>query len=470
MTDYELVIGIETHVQLGTRTKLFCSCPLGFGVQPNTQVCPVCLGHPGTLPVLNKAAFELGLRAGLALNCQIAPVTKFDRKHYFYPDLPKNYQISQSDMPFSTEGFVELEGGRKIGIFRAHLEEDAGKLIHEEKGNRSFVDLNRAGTPLCEIVTKPDIRSSDEAYLYMTTLRMILRYAGVSECDLEKGEMRCDINLSIRVRGTEKLGTKVEIKNLNSFKNAKAAIEYEYGRQVRAVEASEPIMEETRLWDVELGTTRVMRTKEQAHDYRFFPEPDLPPVEVSEDWIKRLKDQLPEFPAQKRTRLVRDYGLSEYDAKVLSGDPAVADYFEKTTKLVGDPKVTANWVVNELGHIMNDLKIEIGALKITPESLSKVILLVGEGHFTTTVAKNLLIGMAKTGKTDFDSHDLSKISDLESLEKSAKLVIVANPKAAADFLGGKDAAIKSLIGAIMKETRGRADPKLAEATLRRLLV
>ncbi|HYE99833.1 MAG TPA: Asp-tRNA(Asn)/Glu-tRNA(Gln) amidotransferase subunit GatB, partial [Planctomycetota bacterium] len=320
LTDFELVAGIETHVQLKTRTKLFCGCEVRFGAPPNSQVCPVCLGLPGSLPVLNRAAFELGLRAALALNCQIAPFTKFDRKNYFYPDLPKNYQISQYDLPFSHDGWVEIEGGKKVGIVRAHLEEDAGKLIHEENGARSFVDLNRTGSPLVEIVTQPDLRSSEEGYQYMTALRTILVAAGVSDCDMEKGELRCDVNLSVRRKGAAQLGTKVEVKNLNSFKFAKAAMEYEFARQAKAVEAGERIVQETRLWDVDRGMTRTMRTKEEAHDYRYFPEPDLPPVRVPSEWIEQVRAQLPELPAAKRARFQKDYGLSDYDARVLSGD------------------------------------------------------------------------------------------------------------------------------------------------------
>jgi aspartyl-tRNA(Asn)/glutamyl-tRNA(Gln) amidotransferase subunit B len=472
MADYELVVGIETHVQLKTRTKLFCSCALQFGAPPNTQVCPICLGHPGSLPVLNRAAFELGLRAALALNCKIAPYTKFDRKNYFYPDLPKNYQISQYDLPFSSQGWVEIESGKKVGITRAHLEEDAGKLIHEDKGSRSFIDLNRTGTPLVEIVTEPDMRSSDEAYQYMNALRTILQYAGVSDCDMEKGELRCDINLSLRPRGQEKFGTKTEIKNLNSFKNAKAALEYETVRQARALDSGEKIIQSTLLWDAENNKTRLMRTKEEAHDYRYFPEPDLPPVRVSEQWVAQVRAQIPELPAAKRLRFEKEYGLSDYDAKVLSFDRAMADFFEKAAKASGKPKPVANWLVNELNKILNEKKISMAEVKATPESLVELIGLVDAGKLTGASAKEVFSDIVESGRSPGDvvkEKGLAKIADSGALQSAAQAAIAANPKAVADFKSGKEAALKSLIGGIMKQTKGQADPKLAEEALRKLL-
>jgi aspartyl-tRNA(Asn)/glutamyl-tRNA(Gln) amidotransferase subunit B len=472
MTDYELVVGIETHVQLKTRTKLFCPCAIQFGAPANSQVCPVCLGHPGSLPVLNRAAFELGLRAALALNCTIAPTTKFDRKNYFYPDLPKNYQISQYDLPFSSRGWVEIESGKKVGITRAHLEEDAGKLIHEEKGSRSFIDLNRTGTPLVEIVTEPDMRSAEEAYQYMNALRTIMQYAGVSDCDMEKGELRCDVNLSVRPRGQEKFGTKTEIKNLNSFKNAKAALEYEHARQIRALESGEKIIQSTLLWDAETNKTRLMRTKEEAHDYRYFPEPDLPPVRVSKEWIDAVRAQIPELPAAKRERFEKQYQLSDYDAKVLSFDRAMADFFEEAAKLSGKPKPVANWLVNELNKILNEKKIDMAAVKTTPGALVELIGLVDSGKLTGASAKEVFAEIVETGKAPADvvaAKGLAKIADTGALEGAAKAAIAANPKAVADFKGGKEAALKSLLGGIMKQTKGQADPKLAEEALRKLL-
>jgi aspartyl-tRNA(Asn)/glutamyl-tRNA(Gln) amidotransferase subunit B len=422
--------------------------------------------------VLNRAAFDLALRAALALNCEIAPFTKFDRKNYFYPDLPKDYQISQYDLPFSSQGWVEIENGKKVGITRAHLEEDAGKLIHEEKGTRSFIDLNRTGTPLVEIVTEPDMRSSDEAYQYMNALRTILQYAGVSDCDMEKGELRCDINLSLRPRGQEKFGTKTEIKNLNSFKNAKAALEYEYARQTRVLDSGEKIIQSTLLWDAENNKTRLMRTKEEAHDYRYFPDPDLPPVTVSEKWIAEVRKQIPELPAAKRLRFQEAYGLSEYDAKVLSFDRAMADFFEKAATLSGKPKPVANWLVNELNKIFNEKKIDMAAVKITPETLVDLIGLVESGKLTGASAKEVFADIVESGKSPADvvkEKGLSKIADTGAIESAAKAAIAANPKAVADFKAGKEAALKSLIGGIMKQTKGQADPKLAEEALRKLL-
>jgi aspartyl-tRNA(Asn)/glutamyl-tRNA(Gln) amidotransferase subunit B len=472
MADYELVAGIETHVQLKTRTKLFCSCAIRFGAPPNTQVCPVCLGHPGSLPVLNRQAFELAVKAALALNCTIAPFTKFDRKNYFYPDLPKNYQISQYDLPFSSAGWIEIEGGKRVRLTRAHLEEDAGKLIHEENGSRSLVDLNRTGVPLVEIVTEPDLRSADEAYQYMTSLRTILVYAGVSDCDMEKGELRCDVNLSVRPRGQEKFGTKTEIKNLNSFKFAKAALEYEFARQVRALESGERIVQETRLWDVEKAMTRTMRSKEEAHDYRYFPEPDLPPLKVSADWVEKVRASIPELPAAKRVRFQKDYGLTDYDAKVLAASREMSDFFERAAKLSGKPKPVANWLVNELNKILNERKLEMAQLKATPEALVELIALVEAGTVTGATAKEVFAEMVDSGASPaqvVQAKGLGKVSDSGAIEAAAKAAIEGNPKAAADFKAGKEAALKSLIGGVMKATKGRADPKLAEETLRKLL-
>jgi aspartyl-tRNA(Asn)/glutamyl-tRNA(Gln) amidotransferase subunit B len=471
-TDYELVAGIETHVQLKTRTKLFCGCEVRFGAPPNTQVCPVCLGHPGSLPVLNRHAFELGLRAALALNGEIPPLTKFDRKNYFYPDLPKNYQISQYDMPFSRNGWVEIEGGRRIGITRAHLEEDAGKLIHEEQGARTFIDLNRTGTPLCEIVTEPDFRSSDEVYQYMTALKSILQAAGVSGCDMEKGELRCDVNLSVRPRGRREFGTKTEIKNLNSFKFAKQAIEYEFQRQVRVLEAGERVVQETRLWDVERGQTRTMRTKEEAHDYRYFPEPDLPPLKVPAEWVERVRAQLPELPAARRARFQKEYGLSDYDAKILSGDAAVAAFFETAAKASGKAKPVANWLANDLNRILHERKLGMADVKTGPQALVDLIGLVESGALTGASAKEVFIEMVASGTAPaavVQARGLGKVSDTGALEEAAKAALEANPKAVADYRAGKEVALKSLLGFMMKQSKGRADAKLAEEVLRRLL-
>jgi aspartyl-tRNA(Asn)/glutamyl-tRNA(Gln) amidotransferase subunit B len=424
------------------------------------------------LPVLNRAAFDLALRAALALDCTIAPFTKFDRKNYYYPDLPKNYQISQYDLPFSHDGRLEIEGGREISILRVHLEEDAGKLIHEENGGRSFVDLNRTGVPLVEIVTRPDLRSADEAWRYMTSLKSILQYAGISDCDMEKGELRCDVNLSIRPRGEEKLGVKTEIKNVNSFRFAKAAIEYEYGRQVRAMESGERIIQETRLWDAQKGVTRPMRSKEEAHDYRYFPEPDLPPIRIDPDWIARVKAEIPELPGAKRARLAREYGLGDADARVLAADRATADFFEQTAGISGKPKAVANWLVNDLQKILNERKIALGEARITPAGLAELIGLVEAGTLTGASAREAFAEMASSGRAAGEivrEKGLAKVADAGAIEAAARAAIEANPKAASDFKAGKDAALKALLGGVMKQTQGRADPRRAEEALRKLL-
>ncbi len=472
MADYELVAGIETHVHLKTRTKLFCGCPTDFGAPPNTQVCPVCLGHPGSLPVLNREAFELALRAALALNCTIEPFTKFDRKNYFYPDLPKNYQISQYDLPFSRNGWVEIGDGRRIGILRAHLEEDAGKLLHEEGGGRSFVDLNRTGIPLLEIVTLPDLRSPEEAYRYMTALRSILRAAGVSDCDMEKGELRCDLNLSVRPRGATELGTKTEIKNLNSFKFARAALEYESDRQIRAIKAGEKIVQETRLWDTSRNVTRSMRTKEEAHDYRYFPEPDLPPIRVPEEWIAKARASLPELPHARRVRLADAYGLGGEDARILTEDRAMGDFFEEAARLSGRPKQAANWIVNELNRILNERKTGMEGIRVTPQGLADLIGLVEKGTLTGANAKEVFAEMVSGGRAPAElvkEKGLGRVTDASAIEDFARAAIEANPKAASDYRGGKAVALKSLLGNVMRQTKGRADPKLVEETLKKLL-
>jgi aspartyl-tRNA(Asn)/glutamyl-tRNA(Gln) amidotransferase subunit B len=470
MADWELVAGLETHVQLKTRTKLFCGCEVRFGAPPNTQVCPVCLGHPGTLPVLNRGAFELAMRAALALNCSIAPFTKFDRKNYFYPDLPKNYQITQYDLPFSRDGWIELEGGRRIRILRAHLEEDAGKLLHEE--GRSLVDLNRTGTPLVEIVTEPDFRAADEVYQYLTQLKTILQYAGASDCDMEKGELRCDVNVSVRPRGQKDYGVKTEIKNLNSFKNAKAALEVEFARHVKCLESGERIVQETRGYDAERNVTRSQRSKEEAHDYRYFPEPDLPPLRVGADLVEQVRARIPELPAAKRARFQKDYGLSDYDAKVLAADRAMSDFFERAAKASDKAKPVANWLVNELNKILNERKLSMADVKATPEGVVELVALVEAGTVTGASAKEVFAEHVVAGRAPKDvvaEKGLGRVADAGALEDAAKAAIAANPKAVADVKAGKDAAVKSLIGGIMKLTKGRADPKLAEEILRRLL-
>ena len=473
--EYELVAGIETHVQLDTKTKMFCPCAVRFGAPPNSLTCPVCLGHPGTLPTLNRKALELGLRAAVALGCTIATRTKFDRKNYYYPDLPKNYQISQFDVPLATGGGIEVttkSGARRVRIHRAHLEEDAGKLIHEEAGNLSFVDLNRAGVPLLEIVTEPDIRSADEAHAYLTSLKAILRAAGISDCDMEKGELRCDVNVSLRPKGTEALGVKTEVKNLNSFRFVKMAIEAEFKRHKAELEGGRRIVQSTLLFDSEKNETRLMRVKEGAVDYRYFPEPDLPPLEISKDEIEAVRRALPELPAAQKARFQREYGLGEYEADLLSSDRSVAAFFESAAKSSGKAKSAANWIVNEIARILNERNLTIETSKLTPASLVEILGLIDAGIVTAASAKEALARSAETGRSPAEivrESGMATVTDSAAIEKSVDTVIAANPKAVADFKGGKDATVKFLVGQVMKATQGRVKAQAAEELLRRKL-
>lgn len=468
-TDYELVAGLETHVQLESATKLFCGCAIRFGSPPNTLTCPVCLGHPGVLPVLNRRALDTAVRAALALNCRIAAFTKFDRKNYFYPDLPKNYQISQFDVPLSTAGWVELPSGKRVRIHRAHLEEDAGKLIHEEGGSRSFVDLNRAGVPLLEIVTEPDLRSSEEAVHYLTALRSILRYAGISDCDMEKGELRCDVNISVRPRGSATLGVKTEIKNINSFRFVQKAIEFEYKRHVAELRAGRTLVQSTWTYDAKEDRTRLMRTKEGAADYRYFPEPDLPPVRLAEPEIERLRASLPELPAARLARFGSDYGLSAHDAGVLTADRSLADFYEAVVKAGVKAKAAANWTINEVARVLNDRKLLLADSKLPPAALAEIIGLVEAGTVTAASGKEILEHVIGTGRAPADvvrEKGLAVVTDAGAIEKVVDSVIAANPKAVADFKGGKDASVKFLVGQVMKQTQGRVKAPVAEELLR----
>ena len=462
---YEPVIGLEVHVQLNTRTKIFCGCPTGFGAPPNTNVCPVCLGLPGALPVLNRQAVEMAIQAALAMNCRVNAFSRFARKNYFYPDLPKGYQISQYDQPLAEHGSLEITVDgvrRRIGVTRVHMEDDAGKSIHDgfkDSDLYTYVDLNRSGTPLIEIVSEPDMRSSGDAYEYLTELKQIMQYAGVSECDMEKGQLRCDANVSVRLKGVEKFGTKAEVKNLNSFRFAKMALDYEIGRQVALLEGGGRVEQETRLYNVASGETVGMRSKESAHDYRYFPEPDLAPLQVSEAWLNRIRESMPELPAVKRKRFVDDYGLREYDAQVLTATRAISDYFEKAAGVAGDPKTTANWVI---GDLMGALKgREISEAPIPAEQLGELVGLIAKGEISGKLAKEIFARMVETGdpaRVIMDREGLRQISDTGALEKIVDEVIANNAKQVEQYRSGKITVLGYLVGQVMKVSKGQANP------------
>jgi aspartyl-tRNA(Asn)/glutamyl-tRNA(Gln) amidotransferase subunit B len=470
---YEPVIGLEVHVQLNTRTKIFCGCPTGFGAPPNTNVCPVCLGLPGALPVLNRRAVEMAIQAALATHCRVNAFSRFARKNYFYPDLPKGYQISQYDQPLAEHGWLEtvVDGAKKrVGITRIHLEDDAGKSIHDgfkDSDRYTYVDLNRSGTPLIEIVSEPDMRSPDEAYEYLTELKQIMQFVGVSECDMEKGQLRCDANVSVRLKGAEKFGTKVEVKNLNSFRFAKMAMEYEIARQVAVVESGGRIEQESRLYNVATGETAGMRSKEQAHDYRYFPEPDLAPLRVSEAWLAEIAASVPELPADKRRRFVESYGLREYDAQVLTGTREIGDYFEKAAAAAGDPRLVANWVTGDLLGALQGR--EIGESPVSPEQLGELVAFIEKGDISGKMAKDIFAKMFDTGESAaaiIDRDGLRQISDTGALEKIVDQVIAASSKQVEQYRSGKTGVIGYLVGQVMKLSKGQANPAAVNELLK----
>jgi aspartyl-tRNA(Asn)/glutamyl-tRNA(Gln) amidotransferase subunit B len=478
LAKYEPVIGLEVHAQLLTKTKIFCGCATRFGDEPNSNVCPVCLGLPGTLPVLNKRAVEMGILASLALNCTVHEHSRFARKNYFYPDLPKGYQISQYELPLATGGWVEIEHGgksKRIGITRLHLEEDAGKSLHDgftHSDEKTYVDFNRCGTPLSEIVSEPDMRSADEAYAYLTTLRQILLYTGVSDCNMEEGSLRCDANVSVRLRGSKEFGTKVEVKNLNSFRYLAKALEYEIERHIGVIESGGRITQETRLWNQPAGRTESMRSKERAHDYRYFPEPDLLPVDVSDGWREEVRGSLPELPAAKRARFVSAFGITPYDAEVLTDTQALADYFEAVVRGGAPGKAAANWIETELLRRLNDSGKEITASPVLPASLAELVSLVESGRITGAVGKRVFASMFETGRPAANivaAEGLgARVSDA-AIEQAAREVIDKNPDNVAKFKSGNEGVFKFFVGQVMKATKGQANPQLINETLRRLL-
>jgi aspartyl-tRNA(Asn)/glutamyl-tRNA(Gln) amidotransferase subunit B len=478
MARYEAVIGLEVHVQLLTRTKIFCGCSTRFGDAPNLNTCPVCLGLPGTLPVLNKRAVELAMQAALALNCTVHEHSRFARKNYFYPDLPKGYQISQYERPLATGGHIEIEASgvrKRIGITRLHLEEDAAKNLHEgfkDSATKGYVDYNRCGTPLSEIVSEPDMRTSEEAYAYLTQLRQIMLYTGVSDCNMEEGSLRCDANVSVRLRGAEQFGTKVEVKNLNSFRFLQRALEHEIERHISVIESGGKIVQETRLWNQAEGYTVSMRSKEKAHDYRYFPEPDLLPVHVSAAWRERVRSALPELPEAKRARFVRSYGITPYDAGVLTDSKELAAYFEEAVNAGSPGKAAANWIQTELLRRLKDSGKEIAASPVAPQGLAELVRLVEGGKITGTVAKKVFAKMFEDGRGAaqiVEAEGLGAEVSSDSLEQIAREVIEKHPENVAKYRAGNEGVFKFFVGQVMKATRGQAGPQAVNDVVKRLL-
>ena len=478
LAKYEPVIGLEVHVQLLTNTKIFCGCSTRFGDAPNSNTCPVCLGLPGTLPVLNKRVVEMAARASLALHCAVHEHSRFARKNYFYPDLPKGYQISQYELPLATGGWIEVEhdGAKKrIGITRLHIEEDAAKNLHEgfsQSATKAYIDYNRCGTPLCEIVSEPDMRAPEEAYAYLTTLRQILLYTSVSDCNMEEGSLRCDANVSVRLRGAQEFGTKVEVKNLNSFRFLQKALEYEIERHIGVLETGGRISQETRLWNQSANRTDSMRSKEKAHDYRYFPEPDLLPIHVSSPWREEIRRALPELPEAKRTRFVTAYGITPYDAEVLTGTQALADYFEVIAKAGASPKNAANWIQTELLRRLNDSGKEIGASPVSPTALAELLKLVESGQITGAVGKKVFATMFESRRDAAEivaAEGLAQITDTSAIEQAAREVIAKNPDNVAKYKSGNEEFFKFFVGQVMRATRGQANPQSVNDILKKLL-
>jgi aspartyl-tRNA(Asn)/glutamyl-tRNA(Gln) amidotransferase subunit B len=479
---WEAVIGLEIHVQLKTRTKMFCSCPVDFGGEPNTRVCPICLAHPGVLPVTNERAVEYATKIALALDCGIAPRTIFHRKNYFYPDLPKGYQVSQYDLPLGLAGHLDaaLDDGStyRVGITRVHMEEDAGKLIHAggatgriHGADYSLVDFNRGGTPLVEIVSEPDIRTPDQARAFLTQLKSLLEHLGVSDVNMEEGSLRCDANVSVRRPG-EGFGTKTELKNMNSFRFLQRGLEAEIERQIRSLEEGETVVQETVHFDPVTGSISTLRSKEEAHDYRYFPEPDLVPIVLSEDYVERIRAGLPELPAARKERFVEQYGLSAYDAGVLSADRALGDYFERVAALSRDPKTAANWVMGDFSAYLNAACLHVERAAVSPEALAELLGLVTDGTLSGKMAKQVFSDMSETGKPArviVEERGLGQISDEAALETIVLELVSANPEVVDEYRGGNQRVLGFFVGQVMKQTKGQANPQLVNQLLRRHL-
>jgi aspartyl-tRNA(Asn)/glutamyl-tRNA(Gln) amidotransferase subunit B len=478
----KVVIGLEVHIQLMTDTKIFCNCSTDYiGKEPNTNTCPVCLGLPGALPVLNRKVIEYAVKTGLALNCKVNEISKFHRKNYFYPDSPKAYQISQFDIPLNINGYIDIpressKEKRRIGITRIHIEEDAGKLIHEEKDDSvstySLVDYNRCGIPLAEIVTEPDFRSPEEARVFLTMLRNMVQHLGVCDGNMEEGSMRCDANISIRDSKTGKLGTKTEVKNMNSFRSVKKALEYEVKRQMKILEDGEKVIQETRRWDEERNVTISMRSKEEAHDYRYFPEPDLPPLKIDGKMIEKIRNNLPELPEARKKRFVNIYKLSEYDADILTSSKAVGDYYDNAALIYKNSKILSNWIMGELMRFLNEEKIDIEKSPISPENLVELLKLIDKGVISGKMAKEVFEKMYKTGSHASQivkENGITQITNESELIEIIDKVIKENPKSVKDFNEGKEKALNFLIGQVMRYTRGRAKPDFVFDALKKRL-
>jgi aspartyl-tRNA(Asn)/glutamyl-tRNA(Gln) amidotransferase subunit B len=479
LAEYEPVVGLEVHAQLLTRTKLFCSCRNRFGDPPNTNVCPVCLGLPGALPVLSREAVRLAIKAALATSCTVQEESIWARKNYFYPDLPKGYQISQYEKPLALEGRIEIPGKEgealRVRLQRIHMEEDAGKLLHEGfpwSDEKSGVDFNRSGVPLIEIVTHPDLRSPEDAYEYLSALKAILLYVEASDCNMEEGSLRCDANVSVRRRGAEAFGTRTEIKNLNSFRHVARALEHEIARQVAVVESGGEVVQETRLWSADRGETAPMRSKEEAHDYRYFPEPDLPPLRVTAEWTEEVRRSLPEMPAEKSHRFLEQYGLPDYDAGVLTQSRGVADYFESTAKESEDAKAASNWVMNDVLRKLKEDDADIGECRVTPAGLGQLVKLIAEGTISGKIAKDVFEKMWTSGEGPqaiVEREGLVQLSDEGALQATVTEVVEASPDQVAAYRGGKKATIGWFVGQVMKKTGGKANPRVVNALLRKVL-